>query len=112
MNVQMRNGKIVINGREFFGSNISISNNNIIVDGVTQTEQLTGSIDVIIHGDVNSLQNQSGNVTANNVGDIITVSGDVTCGNISGSIRTVSGDVQCGSVGGNIKTGSGDVCHR
>lgn len=111
MNLNMRNGKIVIDGREFHGSNVTISNGKVTVDGVVQDGELSGPISVTVHGDVQSLENHAGNVTAKNVGDISTGSGDVKCENVSGSIRTGSGDVVCGTVSGNIRTGSGDVRH-
>lgn len=112
MNLNMRNGRIVIDGREFHGNNVTINNGKVTVDGVVQDGELSGPITVTVHGDVQSLENHSGNVTAQNVGEISTGSGDVKCGNVSGSIRTGSGDVECGTVGGNIRTGSGDVSHR
>lgn len=105
-------GSVVIDGKSFSGSSISISNGKVIVDGVTQDGSLTGNIDVVVHGNVKTLENQCGNVTANDVGEISTGSGDIKCGNVSGSVRTGSGDVACGSVGGSIRTGSGDVSHR
>lgn len=112
MNLNMRNGRIVIDGREFRGNNVTINNGKVTVDGVVQDGELSGPITVTVHGDVQYLENHSGNVTAQNVGEINTGSGDVKCGNVSGSIRTGSGDVECGTVGGNIRTGSGDVRHR
>lgn len=112
MNLNMRNGRIVIDGREFQGNNVTISNGKVTVDGVVQDGELVGDINVTVHGDVQSLENHTGNVTAQNVGEISTGSGDVKCGNVGGSIRTGSGDVECGAVSGNIRTGSGDVCHR
>jgi len=108
----MINGHVVVDGREFRGSNISITNGKVTVDGVVQDGDLTGPINVTIHGDVQSLENNSGNVTAQNVGEISAGSGDIKCGNVSGSVRTGSGDIECGNVGGSIKTGSGDVRHR
>lgn len=112
MNVNMNGNRIVIDGLEFKGSNVSIVNGKVTVDGITQDGDLTGPISVTIHGDVNSLENHAGNVTAQNVGEISTGSGDIKCGNVGGTIRTGSGDVECGSVGGNIRTGSGDVTHK
>ena len=112
MNLNMRNGRIVIDGREFHGNNVTISHGKVTVDGVVQDGELSGHISVTVHGDVQSLENQVGNVTAQNVGEISTGTGDVKCGNVSGSIRTGSGDVECGTVSGNIRTVSGDVCHR
>ena len=112
MNINMNNGRVVIDGKEFKGNNVVIRNGKVIVDGKTQDGELTGDVNVVVHGDVQSLENHAGNVTAQNVGEVSTGSGDVRCGNVSGSIRTGSGDVSCGNVGGNIRTGSGDVMHR
>lgn len=104
MNLNMRNGRVVIDGREFHGNSVTISNGKVTVDGVVQDGELSGPITVTVHGDVQSLENHSGNVTANNLGEVNTGSGDVKCGNVSGSIRTGSGYVECGTVGGNIRT--------
>jgi len=111
MNLNMKNGRVIIDGREFYGTNVTISNGKVTVDGVVQDGELSGPVSVTVHGDVQSLENHSGKVIAQNVGEVSTGSGDVKCGNVSGSIRTGSGDVECGAVSGNIRTGSGDVRH-
>ena len=102
----------MVDGKSFTGNNVQICNGKVVVDGVTQDGTLTGDVNVTVHGDVESLENHCGKVTAQNVGEINTGSGDVKCGNVGGSIRTGSGDVECGGVGGSIRTGSGDVTHR
>ena len=113
MNINMSgNGRVIVDGREFNGSNVSINNGQVTVDGVVQNGELSGPISVTVCGDVQVLENHSGNVTANNVGEISTGSGDVKCAAVGGSNRTGSGDVECGAVSGSIRTGSGDVCHR
>ena len=113
MNINMSgSGRVVIDGKEFSGSNISINGNKVTVDGKVQDGDLIGDINIVVHGDVNIIENRSGNVTAQNVGEINTGSGDVECAAVSGSIRTGSGDVECGAVSGSIRTGSGDVNHR
>jgi hypothetical protein len=97
VNINMSgSGRVVIDGKEFKGSNISISGNRVVVDGVTQDGELVGDINITVHGDVELLESGSGNVKAENVG----------------SINTGSGDVECYTVGGSIRTGSGDVSHR
>ena len=112
MNITMGgSGKITVDGKTFTGNNVSIVNGQVIVDGKTQDGSFTGPITVTVHGDVESLENHSGNVTANNVGEVSTGSGDVTCADVGGSIRTGSGDVDCNNVTGNIRTGSGDVSY-
>jgi len=103
------NGRIVIDGREFHGNSVSISNGRVVIDGVMQDGELVGDINIEVYGDVKSLETTCGNVTARNVGNISTTSGDVKCGDVSGNIQTTSGDVECGNIGGNVKTSSGDI---
>jgi hypothetical protein len=109
LNLNMVNGRIVVNGKEYRGNNIQIVNGKVVVDGVEQDEIHDHKITVTVHGDVKQLQTSSGNVTAENVGTIQTNSGDVNCGDVSGSVKTMSGDVRCGTVKGNVKTMSGDI---
>ncbi|MGR5367102.1 hypothetical protein [Photobacterium damselae] len=114
MKVQMKsgNGTVVIDGRTFSGCNIQINGNKVIVDGVPQGGELVGDITVTVHGDVDSMQLGSGVVKANSANSVVTGSGDVTCGDVSGSINTGSGDVTCGNVSGSVNTVSGDIRHR
>ena len=112
MNINMSGNRTVINGKEYKGNNVSISGDNVIIDGVTQDGSLSGPVNVVVHGDVNTIENQAGSVTAHNVHQISTGSGDVKCNNVAGSVRTGSGDVECGIISGNVRTGSGDVVHR
>ncbi len=106
-------GDCVVNGKSYNGNNITISGGQIIIDGEIQSsEDLSGEVSIVVHGDVGEIELGAGKINCEGVGDISTSSGDVTCGNVSGSIRTSSGDVECGSVGGKIRTSSGDVCHR
>lgn len=123
---------IKINGKTYFGNNIQVSNNKVIIDGVDVTGdhkdskeisiQVEGNIDtlsvdyaktVLVNGNVNSLKSGSGDVECKDVtGNLKTGSGDIECGNVGGGIETGSGDVKCGTVGGSVKTGSGDIKHR
>ena len=112
MNLSMKNGRIVVDGREFRGNNVTISDGKVVVDGVLQSGELTGDINIVVHGDIEKLQNTSGDVTAKNVGSIKTTSGDIKCEEVGGSISTVSGDVSCGDISGSVKTVSGDIERR
>ena len=113
MNIKMSgNGSVVIDGKSFSGGDISINNGVVTIDGVNQDGTLSGPINVVVHGDVQLLESRAGNVTAQNVGEISTGSGDVICSNVNGSVRTGSGDVECGTVSGSVRTGSGDIVHR
>lgn len=106
-------GRIVIDGREFRGKNISITGKKVIVDGVEQDGELIGDVKIDIHGDVEKIDSGSGSVTVSgSCGTVQTMSGDVECGNVSGNVKTMSGDVTCGSIGGSVSTMSGDIRHR
>lgn len=109
MNLSMKSGKIVIDGKEFVGSNIQISGNKVIIDSVTQDGELVGDINITINGDVKSIENTSGVVSASNVGSVKTVSGDVYCADVSGDVKTVSGDVKATKIIGKVNTVSGDI---
>lgn len=114
MNFNLKAGsRIVIDGREFTGSNISIVNGKVTVDGVVQEGQLVGNVKIDVHGDVLSLGSGSGDVTVTgSCGSVQTMSGDVECGNVTGNVKTMSGDVTCGTIGGSASTMSGDIRHR
>lgn len=112
MELNMKNGRIVVDGREFRGNSVTITNGKVTVDGVAQDGELVGDINITVHGDVERLENSAGTVKANNVGSIATQSGDVNCGAVNGSVQTMSGDVDCGNIGGSVSTMSGDIEHR
>ena len=111
MNLNIRSGHVVVNGKRYQGRNVTIINGRVTIDGVTQDGELTGDINVVVNGDVDSIENECGSVTAQNVGSINTQSGDVRCGDVSGSIQTMSGDVTCKAVKGSVRTMSGDIRH-
>ncbi len=119
---------ISINGKNLFGSNISINGNKIIIDGkdVTPNEKVinivvNGNIDnlgvdscdkIEIHGDVNKLKNMSGDIECGNIKESVSSgSGNIKCkGYIGGDVETGSGNVTCdGNIAGNVKTGSGNI---
>jgi hypothetical protein len=122
-------GSISINGSKYSGKNIRIENNKVYVDGnlveggkddKVINILVEGSIDrldvdycsnLVVEGDVKTLNTVSADVKVNNVtGDIKTTSGDVDVkGSCGGSVNTVSGDVTAKSIAGNVKTVSGDI---
>lgn len=110
MNIKLSKGaRIRINGRAYTGRNVEIINGAIVIDGVAHDDELPGEIHIQIDGDVERVETGPGSVTAQNVGAIQTLSGDVNCGDVTGSIRTMSGDVVCKKVAGNVNTMSGDI---
>ncbi|BBI61734.1 hypothetical protein [Vreelandella sulfidaeris] len=116
---QMHSGKgksrIIIDGRDFVGSSVSIdARGKVVVDGVSQSDTLIGDIQITVNGDVERLDTASGDVeVTGNVGQVTTVSGDVEVSeNVLGNVKTVSGDVDCNAIGGSVSTVSGDVSGR
>lgn len=114
MRVQMVNvrGSVDIDGRTFTGRNISINGDRVVVDGVEQDGQLVGNISITVNGDVESIASGSGDIKAQSVGKVSTGSGDVECGDVSGSVTTGSGDIKCGRISGSASTMSGDIISR
>lgn len=124
---------ILLNGLKFLGRTLKIERHagdtRIYIDGNRIEMSVGPKIDIVVHGDLESLDvgsatvdikgsagtvsTGSGDVTCGAVtGDVSTGSGEVECGNVQGGITTSSGDVQAGDVSGNIKTMSGDISHR
>ncbi|WP_339118935.1 hypothetical protein [Halomonas sp. BMC6] len=106
-----RRNRVVIDGREFTGSSIGITDDgSVYVDGVEVNGKLVGPVSVTVHGDVDHIESMSGDVEVfGSVRNLSTQSGDVDCGDVTGNVSTISGDVDCGGVGGNVSTVSGDV---
>lgn len=101
-----------INGKSFFGQNISITQNSITIDGVTSIE-VTPNIKVEVLGSCDSIESASGDVVVHGAAQKIkTMSGDVTCENVFGPVSTMSGDVKCGDVSGSVSTMSGDIKNK
>lgn len=104
-------GTAKINGTQFVGETITITTSStVIVDGQQVGGVLIPPIYVGIIGDVQRIDGPVASIVVEgSVDKVSTVSGDVQCGNVSGSVETVSGDVVCGTVGGTVSTVSGDV---
>ena len=115
MNIFGNKGTININGSSYSGSNVSIINGVVTVDGVVQKQQIGHVVNVTITGDVDRIENASGEVLVkgNVTGNVKTVSGDVNCGSVGNDVQTVSGNVTAdGSIGGSVKTVSGNIKSR
>ena len=98
-----------INGKSFFGRNIVIGKNSIVIDG-NKTLDNTPVINVEILGSCDSISTMSGDVIVNEAAkSISTQSGDVECGAVYGNVTTMSGDVKCGDISRSVKTMSGDI---
>jgi hypothetical protein len=102
---------VTIDGKSFSGKTVSIINGRVIVDGNVQDGELVGEVHVTVEGDVNSISDVNGSVTAHSAGSINVGAGNVRCGDVSGNVQTGSGNIECRNVGGKVTTGSGNIRH-
>lgn len=104
-------GSVSINGRQFAGRNIIVDGDVVVVDGEVQEGIETQRLSIEIHGDVERVETEHGDVEAKHItGSVKTMSGDVNVsGNIGGDVSTMSGDVHATHIGGGISTMSGDI---
>lgn len=113
MNFKMKKrGNITIDGRDFIGRSVVINNNKVTIDGVQQEGELIGDINITVNGDIEKLENESGTVKARNIESASTMSGDIECGNITGSVSTMSGNIDCEDIGGGCSTMSGNIKYK
>ena len=105
-------GSVSINGKTYPGRSISITPDGLFVDGELQEDVFNGPINVVVHGDVDILENTAGSVEAQNVGTIKTVSASVRCSKVSGAVTTVSGDVHCSGDIRSVSTLNGDIINK
>lgn len=110
MTVVGNGSSVTINGKTYSGRSISINGDNVVVDGVRQTGNLTGPINVVVNGNAESVETASGKVQImGSAGKIKTMSGDVRSSNVLGDVSTMSGDISCKGVAGNSHSMSGDI---
>lgn len=107
---------VYINGQRIVtsGGNISVINGKVTIDGddVDLGQFKEKVINIVVEGNVNSINSGSADITVNGgTGTVSTQSGDVKVkGDVTGSVSTMSGDVGVkGKVEGNVKTMSGDI---
>jgi len=107
---------ISINGLNITGGrNVTIRNGKVIVDGKDVTPDAK-EINISVTGNVDRLEADACSKISvtGDVGSVATQSGDVDVGgNIGGSVQTMSGDVDCGgAIAGSVNTMSGDIKSR
>lgn len=85
---------IFINGKNYSGSNIQITNNQVIIDGKVQQDGVNGVVEVRI------TEGSPVNVTSKM---------SVYCGDVKGDVDAGM-SVECGSVGGDVDAGMSVTC--
>ncbi|MCK9311820.1 MAG: hypothetical protein M0P26_06045 [Bacteroidales bacterium] len=94
---------IIINGKRMSvsGSNISISNNKVCVDGKLVIDEVaTEPVKLIVEGDLFKVKSEGPVEVTGDVKGDISAAGSVHCNDVSGNL-TAMGSVHCGNVGGN-----------
>ncbi|WP_441280639.1 hypothetical protein [Tardiphaga sp. 862_B3_N1_1] len=112
MKINLSQGsRITINGVEYSGRNVTITNGRVTVDGKEQEPALQrGPITIAVAGNVETLDLVSGKVEiSGNAGTVSSASGDIQCGNVAGNAETLSGDIHCHAIGNNATSMSGNI---
>ena len=102
----------VINGVKYTGRNISITNGQVIVDGVPQPDNnLNKVVEVrILEGTVQNLKSDA-SITAGLVMGNVQAGNSVSCDDVNGSIQA-GNSVTCGKVGGSVIAGGSVTCRK
>lgn len=100
---------VQINGNNYSGSNVVISNGKVTIDGQLQTDSFAGDIRINISGNVEKVETNTGDVQCESAGSVNTSTGDVKANSITGNVKTSTGDVSAKIIHGSVKTSTGDV---
>ncbi len=102
--------RMVINGKEINiqGSNFTIKNNKVFVDGkeIANSDDIQSSNTIFIYGDIKNIETDK-SVSCNDVSGDVYAKGSVNCDNIKGNVNA-GGSVNCDDVGGSI-TANGSI---
>ena len=108
---------IIINGRKFSGSNVTVAGGKIIIDGKEQnaSDYEEKIINIVIDADVNEVSSDCGNITVNGTvnKNVKTVNGSIDIsGDVGGDVKTTNGDVQCLNISGDVDTVNGNIKYK
>jgi hypothetical protein len=93
-----------INGVTFSGSNVTIRNGTVIIDGQVQEGTLNGIVEVrIVEGVLNHLTSDA-SVNCGQVNGNVSAGGSVNCDAVGGNVNA-GGSVKCDDVGGDVIAG-------
>ena len=99
-------GSISINGKTYRGTNITINNGKVIIDGKVQEEGLSGTVEVRVTGDIGSLTcDGSATVYGNVLGDVHAQNSVEVEGDVLGDVNA-GNSVEAKSIKGNVKAGN------
>lgn len=108
-------GSISINGKSYTGNNVKVVNSVVFIDGKRVDGDDQKVINIVVNGYIEDLTVDACNKVEvkGSVKYVNTTSGDVDItGDVLGSINCTSGDISCGNVSGSVKTISGDIKYK
>lgn len=95
---------INIGGRLFTGRSISIINGRVTIDGVTESDAVSGVVEIKITEGVLGELRTDASVSCLAVTGNVDAGGSVSCGRVGGSVRA-GGSVSCDDVAGSVSAG-------
>jgi len=102
--------RFFIDGREIRGGSISIINGVVTIDGVRQTDTVSGVVEIrVVEGVLGKVECDAP-LTCGDVHGDVRCNGPMTCGDIGGN-ATAHGPMTCGDIGGNA-TAYGPMSRR
>lgn len=97
---------IIINGKVYNGSNVTIRGSQVIIDGKPQGDAVSGVVEVrITEGSPVSVQSDM-DVRCLDVAGDVQAGMSVTCGTVGGNVRSGM-NTTCGDVSGDVNAGMG-----
>lgn len=106
MKIFGRNSGVSINGKSYVGNNITITNNQVIIDGVIQDGELNnkGKINVVINCNVDKIVSDESINIVGNVSGNIEAKVNVSCFGVNGDVNA-GVNVNCDDIKGDAKAG-------
>lgn len=98
--------KVIINGEviKTKGSNISVVDDKVLVDGEIVKGGLKGTVDIRFKGDLASLYTNANATILGDVNGDVDAGGNVECGDVGGDVDT-GGSVKCNDIKGDVDAG-------
>lgn len=105
---------ININGQSFevSGSNVSITNGTVYVDGKEIINDLKGIVEIKWEGEVANINSQASVSVAGNVQGDIAAGGSISCGDILTGNAKANGSITCSDIHGDAKAGGSIKCNN
>lgn len=111
MSINTSGSNIQINGVSYSGTNVSMINGKVIVDGVEQTGEMTGNIEIVVEGSCGDITTEFGNISVgSNAKSVESKNGNISVGGtIEGNAETKNGNIKANSILGEANTKNGNI---